>query len=207
LGNPDKEKRDKGMVLFLDDLKRCDMLGINQFTFHPGSHLGECSVDDSIKYISESINIALGKTERVSILIENMAGQGNVIGSKFEELAKIIALVENKERIGVCLDTCHMFAAGYDIRTKDVFTKTFQKFDEVVGFQYLKGVHLNDSKVELGSNVDRHENLGKGKIGMECFKLLMNDKRFYNIPIILETPDESQYLSEIEMLYSFLEKK
>jgi AP endonuclease-1 len=207
LGNSDKEKREKGLNLLIEDLERCEKLGISLYTFHPGSTNGECSVEESIRHISDSINIAHDKTNQVIITIENMAGQGNVVGSKFEELGKIIELVKNKDRIGVCFDTCHAFAAGYDLRTKESFNKVFDKFDEVIGLKYLKGIHLNDSKGDLGDCKDRHECLGKGKIGMDCFKILVNDKRFHNIPIILETPVENIYEDEIKSLYTFYSPK
>jgi len=205
LGNPDPEKREKGLELFVDDLQRCDKLGIKLYTFHPGSTLGLCSVDDSVKYIAESIDVAHSKSQEVIVLLENMAGQGNIVGSKFEDLGKIVKKVKNQERIGVCLDTCHMFAAGYDIRTPESFNRVLEQFDKLVGLKYLKGMHLNDSKGDLGDCRDRHESLGKGKIGINCFQYIMNDERFHNIPIILETPDEQQYSGEIDLCYSFME--
>jgi AP endonuclease-1 len=177
------------------------------YNFHPGSTVGECTIDESISYIAENINNAIKETNNVCIVIENMAGQGNIIGSKFEELAQIIDKVEDKSRVGICIDTCHAFAAGYDLRTKESFNKVFKKFDDIIGIKYLKALHLNDSKGELGDNKDRHENLGKGKLGIECFKLIMNDERFQNIPLVLETPaptdDLSIYKKEVELLYSF----
>jgi AP endonuclease-1 len=207
LGNPDAEKRAKGLELFIDDLQRCDRLGIKLYTFHPGSTLGLCTVDESCKHIATSIDLAHAKSKEVIVLLENMAGQGNVVGSKFEDLGKIVKKVKDKERIGVCLDTCHMFAAGYDIRTPESFNLVLEQFDNLVGLQYLKGMHLNDSKGDLGDCKDRHESLGKGKIGINCFKYIMNDKRFHNIPIILETPEEDNYISEIDLCYSFIKNQ
>ena len=210
LGNKDAEKREKSYKTFIDDLKRCEMLDIELYNFHPGSTVGECSFDDAIYTISECINNAIEETSKVIIVIENMAGQGHVVGSKFEELAQIIERIHDKSRIGICIDTCHAFAAGYDLRTEDSFKKVFKKFDDIIGFKYLKALHLNDSKGNLGCRLDKHENLGKGKIGLECFKLIMNDKRFENIPLIIETPapanDLSIYKKEIELLYALEQK-
>ena len=206
LGNPDKEKRLKSYNAFLDDLKRCELLEIELYNFHPGSTVGECSIDESINFIAESINMAIKETSKVVVVLENMAGQGNTVGRKFEELAKIISKIDDKNRIGICIDTCHAFAAGYDLRTEESFNKVFKKFEDIVGFQYLKALHLNDSKGELGDNKDRHENLGKGKLGIQCFKCIMNDNRFENIPLIIETPapanDLSIYKKEVDLLYS-----
>ena len=207
LGNPDEEKRAKSYGLFLDDLKRCEQLGIGLYNFHPGSTVGQCSRQESIRLIANAINAALKETSSVVVVLENMAGQGNVIGSTFEELDQIIKQVEPSDRIGVCLDTCHMFAAGYDIRTKAKYDQVMADFDRIVGFDRLRGIHLNDSKEGLGSGKDRHENIGKGKIGLEGFRLLMNDKRLVGIPMVLETPDsdgESLYAKEIELLYSLI---
>ncbi|MCD6179938.1 MAG: deoxyribonuclease IV, partial [Bacteroidales bacterium] len=165
LGNPDKEKLQKSRDAFYDEIHRCEQLGLKYLNFHPGSHLRKISEDDCIKTIAESINITLDKTSGITAVIENTAGQGSNIGYKFEQLSGIINLVEDKTRIGVCIDTCHLFTSGYDIRTKSAFNKTFAEFDSIVGFNFLKGMHLNDSKPDLGSRVDRHESIGKGKIG------------------------------------------
>ena len=162
LGNPDAEKRAKSYDALVDDLRRCEQLGIQLYNFHPGSSVGACTSQESIDYLSASINKALSETENVTIVVENMSGQKNVIGSSFEDLAAIIDKVSDKSRIGICIDTCHAFAAGYDLRTKDSFKKVFHKFDEIVGFKYLRAMHLNDSKGALGCALDRHENLGKG---------------------------------------------
>ena len=155
--------------------------------------------------MSESINEALSRTKEVILVIENTAGQGNNVGYRFEHIARIIELVEDKSRIGVCLDTCHMFAAGYDIRTPEAYERTMKEFDDVVGFKYLKGIHLNDAKSTLGSRVDRHHSIGKGNIGLEAFRLIMNDERLNDIPLILETIDPSIWKEEIELLYSLIE--
>ena len=205
LGHPEKEKREKSLNAFIDEVERCRVLGLDRLNFHPGSHLRKISEKESLDLIVESLNIVLDKTEGVSLVIENTAGQGSNLGYKFEHLAYIIDGIEDRSRIGVCLDTCHLFSSGYDIRTEEEYRKTMEKFDEVVGFEYLMGMHLNDSKVKLGSRVDRHHSLGKGEIGLEPFKLIMNDDRMENIPLILETIDPSIWDKEIELLYSFVE--
>lgn len=211
LGNPDEAKRVKSYESFVDDVKRCHALGIGLYNLHPGSTVGNCSISKSVELVAESINRVHQEVEDVCIVLETMAGQGNSIGNKFEDLQQIISLVIDKERIGVCIDTCHIFAAGYDIRTRDSYLETMDKFDKAVGFKYLKGLHLNDSKADLGSGVDRHENLGQGKIGLNAFRFLMNDDRFKNIPMILETPAKNgleveTYSKEIKLLYSLLDQ-
>jgi deoxyribonuclease-4 len=184
-------------------MQRCEQLGLDRLNFHPGSHLNQCTEDACIALIAESINIALSKTNGVTAVIENTAGQGSNIGHRFEQIAAMIELVDDKSRVGVCIDTCHTFVAGYDLRTEKAFFATFEEFDQVVGFGYLKGMHLNDSKKELGSRIDRHECLGHGFIGIDCFRYLMADSRFDNIPLILETPDPAIWAGEIKLLRSF----
>ena len=205
LGHPEKEKREKSLNAFIDEVERCRVLGLDRLNFHPGSHLRKISEQESLDLIVENLNIVLDKTEGVSLVIENTAGQGSNLGYKFEHLAYIIDGIEDKSRIGVCLDTCHLFSSGYDIRTEEEYRKTMKEFDEVVGFEYLMGMHLNDSKAKFGSRVDRHHSLGKGEIGLEPFKFIMNDDRMENIPLILETIDPSIWDKEIELLYSFVE--
>ncbi|EQB61436.1 endonuclease iv [Vairimorpha apis BRL 01] len=202
LGNPKKIKESYDCLI--DDLKRCNELGIKYYNLHPGSDvtkMGKDCLDHIIKYL----NKALKDVPSVCILLENMAGQGNVVCHKFEDLRYIISKIENNERIGVCLDTCHMFGAGYDIRTSLKFQEIMNEFNKLIGFQYLKAVHLNDSKEPLGSKKDRHESIGNGKIGLEAFRFIMNSPIFEDIPMILETPDVSKYPEEIKLLYS-LEK-
>jgi len=201
LGHPDKDAIEKSRAAFLDEMQRCEQLGLELLNFHPGSSLKEISTEECLKRVAESINITLEKTKNVCAVIENTAGQGSNVGNKFEELAFIIDLVEDKSRVGVCIDTCHVFAAGYNLVKKDDFEQTFEQFDQIVGFHYLKGMHLNDSKKGLGSHVDRHENLGLGMIGFEPFEWIMQDKRFDEIPLILETPDETKWAEEIRKLY------
>jgi deoxyribonuclease-4 len=203
LGHPETEELEKSRAAFLDEMQRCEQLGLDRLNFHPGSHLGKCSESECIALIAESINLALSKTNGVIAVIENTAGQGTNMGHRFEHLAGIIAQVTDKTRVGVCIDTCHTFAAGYDLRTEKAFVATFEEFGKVVGFQYLKGMHINDSKKDLGTRVDRHESLGKGFIGIDCFKFLMADDRFNGIPLILETPDPSIWADEIKLLRSF----
>lgn len=202
LGNPTEEGVDKSRQAFLDEMQRCEQLGINRINFHPGSHLNKISEEECLNRIAESINIALDKTTGVSAVLENTAGQGTNLGYKFEHLAHIIDRVEDKSRVGVCLDTAHTLAAGYEIRTREGYDDTFNKFEEIVGFKYLKGMHINDSKKELATRVDRHDSLGKGIMKMDLFSFMMNDSRFDNLPLILETPDESLWAEEIQLLYS-----
>lgn len=204
LGNADDEKRNQSFEAFVDEMKRCNELGLLYLNMHPGSHLKEISEEQSMDLIIDCINKAHALVPNVTVVLEITAGQGSNLGYTFEQLAYIINGTINKNRIGVCLDTCHMFAAGYDIRTKDSYTKTMNNFEEIVGFKYLKGVHLNDSMVPLASKKDRHESIGKGELGLEFFELLMNDERFDDIPIVLETIDETIWKNEIEYLYSLI---
>lgn len=203
LGHPEQAQLEKSRKAFLDELQRCEQLGIKLLNFHPGSHLDKISPTECLKRNAESINWALDQTEDVIAVFENTAGQGTNMGFKFEHLAEMIDQVEDKDRVGVCIDTCHAYAAGYDISTKEGFEKTFDDFDQTVGLHYLRAMHLNDSKKELGSQVDRHESLGEGEIGIEAFKFIMQDERFDEIPMILETPNTDRWPEEIELLYGF----
>lgn len=204
LGHPDAIELEKSRLAFNDEMHRCQQLGVRLLNFHPGSHLGKISISTCLRTIADSINFALDKTVGVTAVIENTAGQGSNVGFQFEQIAEIIDGVEDKSRAGVCIDTCHAFAAGYDHTTLSGFNKMIEDFINVIGLSYLKGWHVNDSKRELNSHVDRHENLGKGVLGMEIFKALMNDPRFDNMPMILETPDESLWPEEIKLLYSLM---
>ena len=206
LGHPEKEPLEKSRASFLDEMKRCELLGLDRLNFHPGSHLKLIGIEESLKRIAESINFVLEKTKGVTAVIENTAGQGTNLGHSFEQIRAIIDYVEDKSRIGVCIDTCHAYTSGYDVKSKEGFTDTFEKFSKIIGFEYLKGMHLNDSKKDLGTRVDRHDNIGSGFIGENTFEILMNDERFDNIPLILETPDESLWEKEIKMLYSLIRK-
>lgn len=200
LGHPEKEPLQKSRDAFLDEIQRCEQLGLDRLNFHPGSHLKKITEKKCLSTIAESINLALEKTKGVIAVIENTAGQGTNMGFSFYHLKSIIEQVEDKSRVGVCIDTCHAFSAGYDFKTKAGFEKVFREFEEVVGFKYLKGMHLNDSKKALGSRVDRHESLGEGTIGLELFECIMNDSRFDEIPMVLETPNSDIWAEEIELL-------
>jgi deoxyribonuclease IV len=204
LGHPDREALAKSREAFLDEFCRCQELGLNYLNFHPGSHLGQITVSECLRRVAESINLALARTERVAAVIENTAGQGSNIGHTFEQLAEIIDHVEDKSRVGVCLDTCHTYTSGYDILSEAGYRSTLQAFDHVVGFRYLKGLHLNDSKKGLGTRVDRHESIGKGSLGIEPFRWIMNDPRFDGKPLILETPEDELWPEEIRLLRSLI---
>ncbi len=201
LGHPEKEGLEKSRDAFVDEMQRCQQLGLARLNFHPGSHLKKISEDESLDRIAESINIALDQTEGVTAVLENTAGQGTNLGFKFEHLAHIINKVEDKERVGICIDTCHAFAAGYDLRTEAAYAETMQQFDEIIGFHYLQGMHLNDCKSDFCSRVDRHHNLGLGTIGLDAFEFIMNDERIDEIPMVLETINPELWPQEIEQLY------
>jgi deoxyribonuclease-4 len=202
LGHPEKEALEKSRKSFNDEMLRAEQLGLSLLNFHPGSHLNTILVDECLRRISESINLALEKTKGVTAVIENTAGQGSNLGFSFVHLAQIIDKVEDKSRVGICMDTCHTYSAGYDLKTETGYQQTWREFDEVVGAKYLRAIHLNDTKKELGSRVDRHENIGLGFLGKEVFTRMMKDPRFENIPIILETPDSDQWAAEIAWLNS-----
>jgi deoxyribonuclease-4 len=206
LGNPEKEMLEKSRKAFLDEMTRCELLGLKLLNFHPGAHLNLHSLEDCLKLIAESINLALDKTKGVTAVIENTAGQGSAVGYRFEHISKIISHVQDRTRVGVCLDTCHTLTAGYDIKTEEGYEATMKEFDTIIGLVYLKGLHLNDSKKDVGTHVDRHENLKKGVMGEGIFHRIMNDPRFDNIPMILETPDETAWKDEISWLYSLVSK-
>lgn len=203
LGNANPEALQKSRDSFVHELQRCDQLGLTMLNFHPGSHLNLCSVDECLNLIAESINIALQQTENVCAVIENTAGQGTNLGFSFHHLAHIIERVDDKSRVGICIDTCHTFAAGYDISDAYEYERVFDELDSVVGLSYLRGIHLNDAKKGCGSRVDRHDSLGMGTLGMGTFERMMRDARFDGIPIILETPNEDIWADEIAMLKRF----
>lgn len=204
LGSPTKEALELSRKSFNEEMMRCEQLGLKMLNFHPGAHIKLISEDDCILRIAESINIALEKTKGVTAVIENTAGQGTAIGYKFEHLRDIIAHVDDKSRVGVCLDTCHTFTGGYELISEEGYNQTFDQFEELVGFKYLRGMHLNDSKKAKGTRVDRHENLNTGLLGKEVFRRIMNDPRFENMPLILETPDETLWAKEIAWLYELV---
>jgi deoxyribonuclease-4 len=199
-GNPDGDKRANSVNSLVEEAQRCAVLGLTLLNIHPGSHLGAMSEEECAALIAESVNTVLDKTEGVTIVLETTAGQGSSVGWRFEHLAEIIDRVEDKARIGVCVDTCHIFAAGYDIREASAYESTMREFDGVIGFKYLRGLHLNDAKGSLGCRVDRHESIGKGQLGVEAFRLLMKDKRFDGVPCVLETTNEKIWRDEVELL-------
>ncbi|WP_204458384.1 deoxyribonuclease IV, partial [Barnesiella sp. CU968] len=191
LGSPDPQKLGMSRKSFIDEMRRCSQLGLTMLNFHPGSHLKEIPVDDCLDLIAESINISLDQTEGVTAVIESTAGQGSNLGYEFGQIAHIIDKVEDKTRVGVCVDTCHTYSAGYDLRSEEGYAKTWNDFDRIIGAGYLRALHLNDDKRELGSRIDRHEEIGKGTLGEEFFIRLVNDPRFDNMPLILETPNDA----------------
>lgn len=200
LGSPKEESRVKSLEAFIDEVKRCEILGLDKLNFHPGSHLKAVSEYECLEFISEALNETLKQTNGVTLVIENTAGQGTNLGYKFEHLQYLIENSIDKNRIGVCIDTCHLFTSGYDFRTEESYEQTWNKFGDIVGFEYLKGMHLNDSKPDLGSKIDRHDSLGLGKLGLEPFKMIMQDKRMDDIPLILETTNPDIWTDEIKLL-------
>ena len=205
LGHPEKEPLEKSRAAFLDEMQRCELLGLDRLNFHPGSHLGQITIEECLRRVAESINLTLAGTRGVTAVIENTAGQGSNVGFAFEHLAAIIERVEDKSRVGVCIDTCHAFAAGYDLGSEAACDRTFDELERVVGFGYLRGMHLNDAMKPLGSRVDRHQSLGEGTLGMTVFRYIARDKRFDDMPLILETPDESRWPQEIALLKELAE--
>ena len=200
LGHPQKEGLEKSRNAFFDEFERCHQLGLTLLNFHPGSHLGKITESGSLSRIAESINMAIDRTPGVIAVIENTAGQGTNLGYRFEHLAEMIDQVKDQSRVGVCLDTCHSFAAGYDLKTPQAYEKSVDAFDRIVGLAFLKGMHLNDSKKGLGSRVDRHASIGKGELGEKPFGFIMQDSRLDDIPMILETPDPDLWPNEIKWL-------
>ncbi len=220
LGHPEVEKLEKSRDAFVDEIERCRILGLDRLNFHPGSHLVKIPKKDPLYHeklmkaefecldvIAESLNRAIELTQdsQVKLVIENTAGQGSNLGYKFEHLGHIIDKVEDKSRVGICLDTCHTFTGGYDLRTRESYDETMDAFARIVGFEYLMGMHINDSKPPLGSRVDRHHSLGQGEIGWDAFKFIMNDTRMDDIPLVLETIDDSIWAEEIKALYDLVE--
>ena len=206
LGNPAPDALLKSRTAFTDEMMRCEQLGLDRLNFHPGSTLNKIGVEECLDLIAESINLSLEKTKGVTAVIENTAGQGSNLGFQFAQIARIIEGVNDKSRVGVCIDTCHAFAAGYDLALPDGFNACFDEFEKLIGFKYLRGMHLNDAKKGVGSRVDRHESLGQGEIGISAFRLIMEDSRFDGIPLILETPNEERWPEEIALLKSLCVK-
>jgi len=205
LGHPQREGLEKSRAAFLDEARRCEQLGLTYLNFHPGSHLNQMSEGECLERIAESINLTLERTERFMAVIENTAGQGTNMGYSFEHLAEIIERVADKSRVAVCLDTCHACAAGYDLKTPEGYAATIDRFDALVGLANLKGMHLNDAKKDTGSRVDRHASIGRGALGLDAFRRIVNDPRLDGIPMILETPDDTLWAQEIRLLYSLVD--
>ncbi|MDE7419569.1 MAG: deoxyribonuclease IV, partial [Muribaculaceae bacterium] len=205
LGSPDPQKLHLSRKSFLEEMQRCEQLGLTMLNFHPGSHVNEIEEEKCLDLIAESINRTLEKTHGVSAVLESTAGQGSNLGHRFEHLAHIISKVEDKTRVGVCIDTCHTYSAGYDLADEEGYVKTWKEFDDIIGRDYLRALHLNDDMRKLGSRIDRHAEIGKGTLGMEFFKRLVNDPRFDNMPIILETPNPAIWPEEIKLLYKLID--
>lgn len=206
LGSPDPQKLHLSRKSFLEEMRRCEKLGLTMLNFHPGSHVNEIDEEKCLDIIAESINRTLEQTEGVTAVLESTAGQGSNLGHRFEHLAHIISKVEDRTRIGVCIDTCHTYSAGYDLADEEGYRKTWEEFDNIIGSDYLKAIHLNDDLRKLGSRIDRHAEIGKGTLGIEFFRRLVNDPRFDNMPIILETPNPAIWPEEIKLLYGMIDK-
>lgn len=204
LGSPDPQKLHLSRKSFLEEMQRCEQLGLSMLNFHPGSHVNELSEEDCLDRIAESINLTLQQTSGVTAVLESTAGQGSNMGHRFEHLARIIEHVDDKSRVGICVDTCHTFSAGYDLASEEGYEKTWKEFDEVVGPRYLMAIHLNDDLRKCGSRIDRHAEIGKGTLGMDFFRRFVNDPRFDDMPIILETPNPAIWPQEIKLLYSLI---
>ncbi len=204
LANPDQDKRRKSLEAFVDEMERVSRLGLDRLNFHPGAHLNLVSPQEGLTLVAQALDEAIDRVPGVKPVIETTAGQGSNLGATFEQIAGIIDQVRKNDQVGVCIDTCHIFAAGYDIRTEETFADTMDRFAKVIGFDKLMGMHLNDAKSQLGSHVDRHDSLGEGNIGWTPFRLIMQDARFEGIPLILETIDSALWEQEIQTLTSFI---
>lgn len=200
LGAPDAAVVRKSQAAFRDEFDRCRRLGLRGLNLHPGSHLGQMEEAACMDQITAFLNRAIAEIPGVRVVYECTAGQGSHLGRTFEQLAGLIDRIDDKSRVGVCLDTCHLHAAGYDLTTAPAYERTMQEFEQVVGLRYLAGAHLNDSKTERGSRVDRHASLGQGTMGWEPFRLLMNDPRFDDLPLIIETVDQELWAEELTQL-------
>ena len=196
--------KQSGISAFIDEIRRCEALGLKLLNFHPGSHLNEISAQECLDNIAESLNFAIANTSGVKLVLENTAGQGSNLGYDFAQLAYVIGKISNKDRIGVCIDTCHAFAAGYDLRSRQAYERTMSEFDRAIGYKFLSGMHLNDTKNELGVRKDRHESLGRGFLGLAAFENIMNDPNIDEIPLVLETIDDSLWAEEIAMLRAMI---
>ena len=204
LGHPREAEREKSLNAFVDEIRRCEALGLKLLNFHPGSHLNEISAQVCLDNIAGSLNFAIANTSGVKLVLENTAGQGSNLGYDFAQLAYVIGKISNKDRIGVCIDTCHAFAAGYDLRSPQAYERTMSEFDRAIGYKFLSGMHLNDTKNELSVRKDRHESLGRGFLGLGAFENIMNNPNIDEIPLILETIDDSLWAEEIAMLRAMI---
>lgn len=207
LGSPDDAGLARSREAFADEMRRCEALGLDRLNVHPGSHKGLLSDAACLGRVAESVSLALDAARDVAVILENTAGAGGTVGHRFEQLSQIVGQVRCHSRVGVCLDTCHLFAAGYDLRTRKAYERTLREFEEVVGLKFLRGVHLNDAKRPLGSRVDRHASLGEGELGWAPFRWIMRDERFEGIPLILETPNPSRWAAEIATLHSMVGRR
>lgn len=210
LGSPRPDVCEKSRAMLVEEMQRCQQLGLTLYNLHPGSRVGAMSVDECLDRIAEGLNYAHRQVEGVITVLENMSCQGTTVGGRFEELRGIIDRVADKSRVGVCLDTCHAFAAGHDLSQKDGLDKMLQEFSQVVGLHYLKALHLNDSKGALGCHLDRHQNIGQGHIGLDGFRHILNEPRFDGLPMILETPathEGDDHAAEIQLLYSLWDEE
>lgn len=199
-GHPEPEGIEKSRTALLDEMQRCEQLGIPRLNIHPGSHLRKISESECLTRIAETVNRMLDRTEGVTVVLENTAGQGSNLGYRFEHLAEIMEQVEDRSRVGFCIDTCHAHVAGYDLRTAEGYIRMMEEADRVIGLKWLRGIHLNDAKTETGSRVDRHAPLGTGTMGEEPFRQIMQDPRLDEIPMILETPEPDNWEKEITWL-------
>lgn len=192
IASPDKKSHQRSVKSLIQELERTGKLGLQYLVVHVGSHLGK-GLAAGINQVAKAVNTALSKVDNdVMLLLENMAGQKNSVGSRFEDIRRILDLIEDKKRVGVCFDTCHAFAAGYDLRTRETIKTTLEDFDAIIGLKRLKVVHVNDSKGDLGSGIDRHEHIGMGKIGEKGFYELLHHPVIRPLPLILETPVDSR---------------
>lgn len=201
--NPDPEKRKKSLDSLVQEMERCRLLGLNRLNLHPGSHLGLVSEAEAVELVAKTMDLALEKVDGITLVLENTAGQGNGIGSDFGTIGSILSQMKFSDRAGFCLDTCHAYSAGYDLVSEEGYKKTLTEIEKKIGIKRLKGVHLNDSKTPFESKKDRHESLGKGSLGWDPFKRIMQDKRFNKVPMVLETVDETIWPDEIAELKKF----
>ncbi len=201
IGNPDEEKRRKSLDALIDEVRRVEQLDLVYLNFHPGSGLGKLDEDETISLIAGGVKEVLSESESAVLLIEATAGQGAHVGYRFEHLADIMEQAKGDDRVAVCLDTCHIFAAGYDLRSAESYAATMEQFDSIVGMENLKAIHVNDARADLGSRLDRHDSLGEGTLGWKTFEHIVKDKRTDGVPLILETPVPDKWEAEISRMF------